>query len=604
MIPLNTFELAKEHFLNGLDFFNSGSYENAEIQFNKSLELTPNRVSTLINLSLVQYYLKKYSAAKSTAELAISIDNNNCEPYLNLGLIEKDLNNLELALYFFSKSLLINPFFYEASFNIGCTLLELEKYVEAVCYFNKTINIKKNHHGSYLFRGIAFNQLKQYQDALVSYNFAIDLRPDCYETWFKKGYTYSCLFQHSDALYCYNKSIKINPYFPESWTNRGLALNALLRYDEALLSFDSSVSLKTDFPETWNNRGITLYNLGRYKDAIDSYDKSIAIKPNYYEALWNKSLVQLSVCDFSDAWINYESRWNVSSNNLDIINLDVPLFNLASKNKKVLIWREQGLGDEILFSTMYGDVHRVFKELTIQVDPRMLNIFRRSFPDLIFISSSAPLSNDEYSHQLPSGSLGQYLRTSTYDFISNSNASNRLKAYYPIVNNFKSRLDLVCNNKICGFTWKSSNTLIGDLKSLKLSDLLPIFKIPNITFVSLQYGDVADEITEFNSIYGTNLINFSDIDHFNDLESHIGVIETCDFLILSSNTTAHFAGALGKNSYVITPYGQGLLWYWNNNNSNGKNLWYPSIEVFRQPSPYAWNDPIISIYEQIIKQIR
>jgi len=55
------------------------------------------------------------------------------------------------------------------------------------------------------------------------------------------------------------------------------------------------------------------------------------------------------------------------------------------------------------------------------------------------------------------------------------------------------------------------------------------------------------------------VFNFIDVDHFSDLESHIGLIETCDFLVLSSNTTAHIAGALGKNSFFITPYGQDLL---------------------------------------------
>ena len=88
---MNNFELAREYFLEGCTFFDAEDFSEAEYKFIKSLQLIPDRVSTLTNLSAAQLKLKKYSEAKKNIEKAISIDSGNSEAYLNLGLIEKEL---------------------------------------------------------------------------------------------------------------------------------------------------------------------------------------------------------------------------------------------------------------------------------------------------------------------------------------------------------------------------------------------------------------------------------------------------------------------------------------------------------------------------------
>ena len=85
---MNNFELAKEYFLDGCGFLEAEDFSQAEHKFIKSLELIPDRVSTLTNLSAAQLKLKKYSEARSAAQKAISVESDNSEAYLNLGLIE------------------------------------------------------------------------------------------------------------------------------------------------------------------------------------------------------------------------------------------------------------------------------------------------------------------------------------------------------------------------------------------------------------------------------------------------------------------------------------------------------------------------------------
>ena len=173
---MNNFELAKEYFLEGCGFLEAEDFSQAEHKFIKSLELIPDRVSTLTNLSAAQLKLKKYSEARVAAQKAISVESDNSEAYLNLGLIELDLKNFESAIKFFDKALSLKPDYAEAYSNKGATLNELKRYDEAIAHYDK----------------------------------AISLKPDYHKAWSNKGTTLDCLKRHSESVKCYQKAIELN----------------------------------------------------------------------------------------------------------------------------------------------------------------------------------------------------------------------------------------------------------------------------------------------------------------------------------------------------------------------------------------------------------
>jgi predicted O-linked N-acetylglucosamine transferase (SPINDLY family) len=173
---MNNFELAKEYFLDGCGFLEAEDFSQAEHKFIKSLELIPDRVSTLTNLSAAQLKLKKYSEARVAAQKAISVESDNSEAYLNLGLIELDLKNFESAIKFFDKALSLKPDYAEAYSNKGATLNELKRYDEAIAHYDKAISLKPNYH----------------------------------KAWSNKGTTLDCLKRHSESVKCYQKAIELN----------------------------------------------------------------------------------------------------------------------------------------------------------------------------------------------------------------------------------------------------------------------------------------------------------------------------------------------------------------------------------------------------------
>ena len=129
---------------------------------------------------------------------------------------------------------------------------------------------------------------------------------------------------------------------------------------------------------------------------------------------------------------------------------------------------------------------------------------------------------------------------------------------------------------------------------------MPIFNIPNITFINLQYGDISNEIESLFADYGVKIKTVHEIDNLNNIDGLASLINACDFVITTSNVTAHISGAIGKETYVLLPYGNGKVWYWHE--GVGKSIWYPTLNLFSQPDINNWAAPISEIYNEIIKK--
>ena len=207
---MHNFELAKEYFLEGCAFLEAEDFSQAEYKFKQSLELMPDRASTLTNLSATQLKLKKYTEARAAAQKAILIENANSEAYLNLGLIEKEFKKFESAANFFDTALSIKPDYHEAWSNKGNALNELKRYDEAIAHFDKALSLKPDYHEAWSNKGNALNELKRYDEATAHFDKALSLMPD----------------------------------FAEAWSNKGITLNELKRYDEAIAHYDKALSLK------------------------------------------------------------------------------------------------------------------------------------------------------------------------------------------------------------------------------------------------------------------------------------------------------------------------------------------------------------------------
>jgi hypothetical protein len=260
----------------------------------------------------------------------------------------------------------------------------------------------------------------------------------------------------------------------------------------------------------------------------------------------------------------------------------------------LFVWAEQGIGDQILHASMLHELADFPQKKIVSVAPKLLPIFKRSFSKYEFISNETEISEANYEEHIPIGSLGRIFRNSLECF---------QRAHHPYIIDDAIRTQSIKSqpgfaNKItCGISWGSINKKVGDDKSIPVQDLYPILKMSGIEFVNLQYGDVSNTLSQVKKDINREIYNVDDIDLFDDVDGALSIISACDIVVTSSNSTAHFAGALGKETLLLLPYSVGQFWYWHA--INGKSIWYPSVTVFEQEQQGDWSAPVNAVKQYL-----
>ena len=137
-----------------------------------------------------------------------------------------------------------------------------------------------------------------------------------------------------------------------------------------------------------------------------------------------------------------------------------------------------------------------------------------------------------------------------------------------------------------GVSWKSKNAKLGEQKSMTLMQVMSAMKDLEVEWVNLQYGDVSEEIAQVEQALGVVVRQVQGVDVDHDLDAWLGLIAGCDAVLTSSNSTAHFAGAVGTPGVVVVPQGKGKLWYWHL--QDGPSPWYKSLRVVHAKALNDW----------------
>jgi tetratricopeptide (TPR) repeat protein len=582
-------------------FFEFEQYEKALSSCKEAINTEANYAEAFNQQALILQKLKHFDEALKSIGKAIQIKNNYSEAYFNRGNIYAELEQFEVALENYEKAINIKPDYFEAHLKRGMVLDALKAFNEALICYEKAIKLKDDDSEVYFNQANSFTKLKRFKDAIVSYDKAISLNKNYAEAYSNRGTVLKELNYFTEALLSYDKAIELNEDYAEAHSNRGIVLNELKRFDEALMSYDRAIELKPNYAEAYSNRGILLQELRRFSEALESYDKAIDNAPLFSTYYYNKSILLLMLQDFEGGWKLYDRRWENSSLGLNRLDSTKPKHDDLHiyTDKKILVWAEQGLGDQILYAGMLDQLLDRAPLSQILLDKRLIPILRRSFPNGNFLDKDKIIDQIEHDAHLPIADLGKHFRRSTLDFDTSRN--HYLKADRLEANSIRE--SLIGKNKfLCGINWSSKTENIGAEKSIHLLDLLPILSIQNITFVSLQYGNVQQQLIEFNKNNNTQIQQCSFVDNFYDIEGHSALIEACDFTVTISNTSTHISGAIGKKTYLMCPTGKGLLWYWANQ-TMGKSLWYPSINIYEQTIPGQWSDVVDKVKKAVEKNI-
>ncbi len=268
-----------------------------------------------------------------------------------------------------------------------------------------------------------------------------------------------------------------------------------------------------------------------------------------------------------------------------------PLWNpKIGNNCHLTIWPEQGMGDFILYSRFLSNLAFPSENIVVIIYDKLKPIYERTFPDINFVTQ---LNTDSIDYHAPIGDLAKFYVNSFQDVKARSDV-------YLSVDKLRSeqiKQSLPKGKKICGISWISKNDNIGKNKSMTLEDMKDLLLLPNTIFIDLQYTDTSEERADFKKKYGVDIIKLDEIDNFNDIDGLASLIDACDRVVSVSNTTAHIAGAIGKETYLMLPKGKGKLWYWSKEKQ--QSIWYKSIQIIEQNEIGSWENVVQKIKDEL-----
>ena len=590
MALLNT----EQVFRNALKLHQENNLSSAEELYQSILKEYPNHALALTLLGTISIQRKKPKQAIEFFNK--SIQSNPQEPlsFCNLGIAEYQLKRYESSLKNLNFAIKIKPDYAEALNAKGNTLRKLGQNNLAIESFNFAVQINPNLIDAYLNRGDLFIELNRFSEAQNDYKNASIVNPPNEIAIMKYADFLMECQDFNKALIEYKKLIIMNSNNINALLNCAVCSEKCKDIEVAIMYYDLILNIDENNIKALNNKGFIYQNHGNFKKALNLYQKVLDVNPFYPLTLLNIGVINLTKNKFNEGWNLYDHRhWNKSK--LQSYQPDLLEFNIS--NKAIFIWAEQGLGDQIIYASLLPDAFNTKNNFYVSLDPRLLPLFKRSFSsvnNVTFISGAEKLLDSKYDYQLPMGSLGKFFRNSIEDF--SSQPTGYLKADEMKSNLLRQKIKKNKQN-ICGIAWMSKNKEFGEEKSLSLTQLLPILSLPNTIFVNLQYGETTKEIKNISDQHGIEIISIDEIDNFNDIDGLASLIEACDYIVTSSNVTAHIAGALNKKTYLLPPYAYGKIWYWGENDTH--SLWYPSIEIYRNTNSKSWEKPIADLSERL-----
>jgi tetratricopeptide (TPR) repeat protein len=554
----------KEKFLLASGYYQQGDLRQAENICRSILKEQPDNFHVLYFAGMIYYRLGEYDSSIKYIKKATGLNPNHAEAYYNLGNAFRQKGQFDEAISCYLEAFKLNPAFYEAYNNLGIVFQSRNQPDEAIIYYRKALELNPRLADAYYNLGTIFQDKEQFDEAIVNYKKALQIDQNFTDVYYNLGNIYRETGSLDEALSCFQKALRFNP---------GL--------DDA-----------------YHNIGTVLMQKGMYDEALSYFRKALQLNPNLVDARWSISLIHLACGNFSQGWREYESRWHLKDTPRR--NFYQPPWDGSSlKGKNLLVYDEQGVGDEIMFASCLPQIIAEAALCIIETDKRLVPVFARSFPkakviERITEDAAYPPELQNLDMRVPIGSLPKFLRPNL--------ASFPVQKAYLIPDALKTE---VWQNRFAslgkgfrvGISWRGGGSKDVRLaRSTVLAQWEKLFSIPGIHFVNLQYVDCKKELEEARQKVGVSIHDWEDADPLKDLDNFASEIAALDLVVSVDNATVHMAGALGVPVWTLLPFA--CDWRWMQKFED--TPWYPSMRLFRQNTYGDWND----VFERVYKALK
>jgi tetratricopeptide (TPR) repeat protein len=563
-------------------YLEGGRLEQARALCKDIIARAPRQPFALHVLGMIEFHSGDMHKAERLVTQAATLKPDSAMFLADLAAIFRTQGRIDKAIEVCRKVLNLNSRDGDTWYRLGCFLKDSDDMDESIVAFREAIKLRPGFVAAHLNLGVALKEIGDLEAAEAAYRHAIEIDPYAASVYYNHGILLHEKGEYAAAENAFKDALRLEPRDIDAQYNLGLVIFDQGRAGEAVEAYEAVLEQAPLHADLRNNLGLAYQDLGELGRAIGCFEQAIAIDPVHGEAYFNRAIIQLLRGQLGEGWDEYDYRWETINQTLP--QYQVPWWqgeDLADKH--IAVFGEQGPGDVVMFAHCLVNLIACAGEVSLRVEPRLVNLFQRSFADCKVspaIATDGSLSPVEADYVVPFGSLPRFFRRTEQSF--SVVTQPYLKVDARTVDHWRQRFTELGGGPYIGISWRGGATAKERKRRvIELCDWTPILSRRGATFINLQYGDRAADIASLSSSHGITLHDWEGA--VVALDDFAAQIEALDLVISVANTTVHFAGALNKDVWTLAPAQPSWRWQLGRKDSP----WYPSMRILRQ----GWDEP-------------
>jgi len=596
--------------------------------FDQALRYAPGFPEAHANRGVALQEMGRLEEALRATDRALKQRRGYAVAYFNRGNILRDLLRFEDALEAFDKALASRGDLDDARINRGTTYVDVGRIREAIGDFRSVLSRDPDNINALVGLSRAYRRIDERADASVAIERALRIDPKDVKARLEKSDMLRSLDKFDAALELVEEVVADHPDVFEVALSHAECLFRLKRHEEALVEIDRAIALRPQSPVGHVTKALILGDVGefdkqaqalrraeslggqggsidhvralvlserkQFQAAAEGFEKALKATPHDDALRTNLGMMYLKLGRFREGWREYEWRGHKPDHPMVTYGEKAPRWKGEPlEGKRLLIFAEQGHGDNIQFFRFVQQLAAQGGDITYLVPKPLLDILRPNARGVSVVSDLA--AKQDFDYQISIMSLAHVLDVTLDNLPVETPYISADPAY---VEKWRERLGT--GFKV-GLIWQGNPQYGADLyRSIRLEHYRPLADIPDIRLISLQVFHGLDQLDNLPEGMAVERLGEEITNNPSGYREVAGAMSNLDLIVTSDTGPAHLSGAMGLPVWVALRDNPDWRWLVEGETSP----WYPTMRVFRQQERGVWAPVFESIAEALRERLR
>lgn len=485
--------------------------------------------------------------------------------WMRLGIKSDKQGDEKKAMQCFSEAFDADPTNITALKSLSLKLVMRTERSAAISVLEKAVKANPNDPDIYWILGNLALDMQMDEQALAFFQLVASLRPDDLTAQSSIATALRELERFDEAITLLQALLPSHPDNATLWYTLATVVSERDGLEAALPFYEETLRIDPDMVNALSDLAEAYSFHNDFEKCVEMCSRAIAIDNEDSQPHYIASIAYLSLGKLKEGWKEYEWRqhWRRPTS-LRFVTQAQRWNGEDLAGKSLVIFPEQGIGDELLFASCLSDITDLPSNCYIGCDPRLVSLYKRSFPRAQIMPPQDFTQDGQRYRELPQlskqgitpdyyieiGSLPKFLHSSVKDLPVNEHGY--LTPSAERVTAWKEKLDHLGTGPKVGIAWHSSKrSHKRNRHYTELNEWGPIFATPGVTFIDLQYDGCREELAEAEKTFGVTIHHFDDIDLRNDLDEQTALIKALDIVVCPAITPAAMALATATELWLL-----------------------------------------------------